>query len=223
MQETDLYQVLGFHGELMEGASYADASTLISLEARTSKPHCAVHGWIVLDLIDDDHSEFTFASQGGQSDGALTDAATATVLFAHYVEFHSTGRYQKGHTIRTGFAVNYDGRGIFETQDTIYVLLGKGVRRDAPFEVMRSVPHGRVLEDYLTPRRAESRSGIAAFKDMEDRVYCDLQMSAEQGRELVVLAEGLRASGMHPGLESVFQDIEREIGHYQGRFRGANR
>lgn len=221
MQETDLYQVLGFHGKLMEGASYADASTLISLEARTSKPHCAVHGWIVLDLIDDDHSKSTFASQGGQSDSAPTDAGDAPglepllpiVLFAHYVEFHSTGRYQKGYSIRTGFAVDYDGRGIFETQDTIYVLLGKGARRNAPFEVINSVPHGRVFEDYLTPRRAESRGGIAAFKYEEGRVYCDLQMSAEEGRELVALVEGLRASRMHPGLESVFLDIEREIGH----------
>ncbi|RRV10830.1 hypothetical protein EGJ27_02940 [Pseudomonas sp. v388] len=205
----------------MDGASYADASTLIALEARTLKPHCAVHSWIVLDLIDDDHSKPTPSSQGNQSDDALTDAVTANVLepllplvlFAHYVEFHSTGRYEKGHSIRTGFAVEYDGRGIFETQDTIYVLLGKGIRRNAPFEVVRLVPHGRVLDDYLTPRRAESRGGIAALADVQDRVYCDLQMSPEQGRELVALVEGLRASGMHPGLESVFMDIEREIGH----------
>jgi hypothetical protein len=220
MQDTDLYQWLGLHGELMEGASYADASTLISLEARTSKPHCAVHGWIVLDLIDDDHSKPASESQGAHSDDAQTSAGAAPVrepslpivLFAHYVEFHSTGRYEKGHSIRTGFAVEYDGRGIFETQDTIYVLLGKGIRRNAPFEVVRSVPYGRVLEDYLTPRRAELRGAIAALEDVPGRAYCNLQMSAEQGRELVALVEGLRASGMHPGLESVFLEIAREIG-----------
>lgn len=221
MQEMDLYQLLSLQGELITGANEADASTLIAPEAKTSKPHCAVHSWIVLDLVGDDDSKSALASEGGQSGAAPEYAGNAPasepllpiVLFGHYVEFHSTGRYQKGDSIRTGFAVNYDDRGIFETQDVIYVLLGKGLRRNAPFELIRSLPAGRVLEDYSTPKRAESRGGIVALKDAQDRISCDLQMSAEQGRELVLLVEELRASGLHPGLESVFVDIGREIGH----------
>lgn len=219
MQETDLYQLLSLHGERMEGASYADASTLISLEAATSKPHCALHSWIVLDLPSDD-SMSPSTRQSGQTDNPSKAAGSAgasetmllpIVLFSHYVEFHSTGQFQKGDSIRTGLAVNYDGRGIFETQDAIYVLLGQGVRREAPIDLLKALPQGLALQDYSLPNRAEPRRGISALKGDQDVVYCDLQMSPEQGRELISLSEGLRAGGLHPGLESVFLDIAQEL------------
>lgn len=54
--------------------------------------------------------------------------------------------------------------------------------------------------------------GIAALNDASSTIYCDLQMSVAQARELMALVQGLSASVHHPGLESVFRDIEEELG-----------
>jgi hypothetical protein len=54
--------------------------------------------------------------------------------------------------------------------------------------------------------------GIAALNDGSSTIYCDLQMYVAQARELLALVRGLSASAHHPGLESVFRDIEEELG-----------
>lgn len=54
--------------------------------------------------------------------------------------------------------------------------------------------------------------GIAALNDASSTVYCDLQMSVAQARELLALVRGLSGSARHPCLESVFRDIEEELG-----------
>ncbi|PUB37689.1 hypothetical protein C8K66_101395 [Pseudomonas sp. GV105] len=53
--------------------------------------------------------------------------------------------------------------------------------------------------------------GIAALNNASSTIYCDLQMSIAQARELLALVRGLSASAQHPGLESVFRDIEEEL------------
>lgn len=42
--------------------------------------------------------------------------------------------------------------------------------------------------------------------DAQDTVYCNAQMPMAQGRELSRLVAELRASGEHPGLDSVFEE-----------------
>ncbi len=54
--------------------------------------------------------------------------------------------------------------------------------------------------------------GIAALNDASSTIYCDLQMSIAQARELLALVRGLSVSAHHPGLESVFRDMEEELG-----------
>ena len=56
------------------------------------------------------------------------------------------------------------------------------------------------------------RGGIAALNDASSTIYCDLQMSVAQARELLALVRGLSASAHHPGLEGVFRDIEQKLG-----------
>lgn len=40
--------------------------------------------------------------------------------------------------------------------------------------------------------------GIAALNDASSTIYCDLQMSVAQARELLALVRGLSASEHHP-------------------------
>lgn len=48
-------------------------------------------------------------------------------------------------------------------------------------------------------------------RDDKDTVYCNVQMPMTQGRQLLGLVADLRASGEHPGLESVLEEIQDEL------------
>jgi hypothetical protein len=48
-------------------------------------------------------------------------------------------------------------------------------------------------------------------RDDKDTVYCNVQMPMAQGREFSRLVAKLRASGDHPGLDSVFEEIQHEL------------
>lgn len=48
-------------------------------------------------------------------------------------------------------------------------------------------------------------------RDTKDTVYCNIQMPMAQGREFQRLISELRASGTHPALETVFDEIQSEL------------
>lgn len=48
-------------------------------------------------------------------------------------------------------------------------------------------------------------------RDAKDTVYCNIQMPMAQGRKLSQLVAELQASGNHPKLDSVFQEIQHEL------------
>ncbi|WP_324740025.1 hypothetical protein [Pseudomonas veronii] len=48
-------------------------------------------------------------------------------------------------------------------------------------------------------------------RDTKDTVYCNVQMPIAKGRELSRLVAELRASGSHPGLDAVFEEIQYEL------------
>jgi hypothetical protein len=133
------------------------------------------------------------------------------VLFAHRVESDSAGRFAKGASIRSGYAISYDDRCIFETEDTIYVPFGNGFRRPAAIETIHATPQGIIDESGLVDLQKQG-TGIAALNRSSSAVYCDIQMSLEQGRAFLALVQSLRNSGRHAILESVFRDIEQEVG-----------
>jgi hypothetical protein len=218
MSSPDFAKWLHLNGEMIEGVSSTDSSTLLSLGSRTSKAICAVYSWIVIDVVEGQGRSNTEPSVSpehlNRAGDGLTDPQPALLplmLFAHYVEEDNAGRFDKGVSIRTSYATAYDGRGIFETKDTIYLLLGKGFRRSIPGDVITALPEGVVSEDYSFDRQNRHR-GIAALNESSGTVYCDVQMSIAQAQALLELVQALRASGRHGILESVFCDIEREIG-----------
>lgn len=48
-------------------------------------------------------------------------------------------------------------------------------------------------------------------RDTKDTVYCNIQMPMAQGQEFLRLISELRASGTHPALEPVFNEIQSEL------------
>lgn len=203
-------------GELLEGLPLNDSSILSALGSRTSKPYCAVYSWIVLDveaancgLERESRSTFQDSTDVVPSSSGL--ARLPLVLFSHDVGFDSAGRFEKGASIKSGYAISYDGRGIFETEDTIYVLFGKGFRRPAAIEAVNAIAEG-IIDKFWSVDLQDESTGIAALNRSSSVVHCDIQMSVAQGDALLALVQALRDSGHHAILESVFRDIEREVG-----------
>ncbi|WP_413784073.1 DUF6957 family protein [Pseudomonas amygdali] len=44
----------------------------------------------------------------------------------------------RGDTVLTGYATQYDARGIFETAGAVYILLGTGFRKSADVDTVRA-------------------------------------------------------------------------------------
>jgi len=47
--------------------------------------------------------------------------------------------------------------------------------------------------------------------DIDECVYCDIQMSLEDGVEMLALVRALRAAGQHPTLDATLGSMERQI------------
>lgn len=213
--------LLDLSGELQDGASSKDISTLEALGANTTKAVCGLYSWIVLDVMDEDFSlASTPVSLEDRTVSAEFDKADPEafrlplLLCGHYVEHHSRGRFQKGDSILAGYATQYDGRGIFQTSDTIYILFGKGFRRSATTKTAGVLPEGWINASELVMDPPGRPSGLKAFRalnESNENVYCDLQMSIAQAGELAALVKGLRQAGQHPNLEEIFQAIENEL------------
>ncbi|WP_413469794.1 DUF6957 family protein [Pseudomonas tremae] len=53
------------------------------------------------------------------------------VMYAHHAQIDSSHRLRDGDSVMSGFATSYSQNGIFETPSTIYILLGRGLRKSA--------------------------------------------------------------------------------------------
>lgn len=211
--------LLDLTGELQQGVSPDDASTLKALGASSTKHVCGLYSWIVLDVDDADlTSPMGDASNGHDKERVESDLPFSEkgrlplLLCGHYVEHHSHSRFAKGASILAGYATSYDGRGIFQTADTIYVLFGKGFRRPATVKTVSLLPEEWINASELVINPSQVPSGLRALIDSDASVYCDLQMSQTQACELLGVVKDLRQTGKHPGLEDVFQAIESELG-----------
>jgi hypothetical protein len=49
-------------------------------------------------------------------------------------------------------------------------------------------------------------------RDTKDTVYCNIQMPMAQGQEFLQLISELRVSGTHLALDSVFEEIQSDLG-----------
>ncbi|WLH51298.1 DUF6957 family protein [Pseudomonas tolaasii] len=115
-----IIEMISLSGDRAEGASMRDADTLQAIVLRSHKPYCAVRAWIVIE-----------AEQGGETESRC-GVPPQLIMYAHQVVAHNRGKLRPGDKASSGFAIRYDGRGIFETHDTRYVLLGNGYRKTAP-------------------------------------------------------------------------------------------
>jgi hypothetical protein len=96
---------------------------LISLAATKfpAKAFCVVKQWILIDLsVTPDEKE------------KLTKLGLLpATLFAHEVVLDSKGRFQPGMFVRSNFGRSFTEGCMFETNSTVYLLWGSGLRKEA--------------------------------------------------------------------------------------------
>lgn len=112
------------HGEgvPMLGRDMADAEAISYAQSLPLlKPFCAVRNWIWIDLEMPDAVRTKIMSDGLQP----------VMIYAHSVVFDSAGRFNPGDWVRSTPLVKLSDGYLFETQNTIYVLIGQGIRKSA--------------------------------------------------------------------------------------------
>lgn len=122
--------------ELLEGTgtpregSTASETEIISMlrERFPGRGYCLVRDWTIFraDLTPDELK--TIESRGHQP----------LFVYAHNVLEDSHGRFRPGDWVRTSMCVSFDGEAVFETKNTVYVLVGNGVEKTVSLKAIFS-------------------------------------------------------------------------------------
>lgn len=92
-------------------------------------PLCAVEEWTILDAIVTDAERAKVAAAGCQP----------IFMFAHKVVDDEQRRFEPGHWVRSSMGTAFKEGYLFETRNTVYVLLGPGHRKSASIEAIFSL------------------------------------------------------------------------------------
>ena len=105
----------------LEGlSSSSDARALVS-QRFPGKPYCLITDWTIF-RIDVTPDELAKVHAVGQ---------LPMIVFAHNVVEDSQGRFQQGDWVRSSMCTNFNDGVVFETRNTIYVLIGPGHEQPA--------------------------------------------------------------------------------------------
>ncbi|WP_122556354.1 DUF6957 family protein [Pseudomonas viridiflava] len=124
----------GLLGELGVALSGSELSLEdVILAARKYYKHmplCVVEEWIILDaIITDEERAKKVAAAGCQP----------MFMFAHKVVDDEQRRFEPGHWVRSSMGTAFKEGYLFETRNTVYVLLGPGHRKSASIEAIFSL------------------------------------------------------------------------------------
>ncbi|MBU0811888.1 hypothetical protein SAMN05216370_3130 [Pseudomonas peli] len=83
------------------------------------KPYCSVRQWVLVDLDISDDKKALVAEQGFRP----------ILLYAHAVVNDSACRFSPGDWVRSTLLVDLKSNCLFETRNSVYILLGAGSRK----------------------------------------------------------------------------------------------
>ncbi|MFS0828101.1 DUF6957 family protein [Pseudomonas phoenicis] len=92
-------------------------------------PICVVEEWVILDAILTEDELAKVAAAGCQP----------MFLFAHKVVHDEQRRFEPGHWVRSTIARTFTEGYLFETRNTVYLLLGPGHRKSSSIEAIFSL------------------------------------------------------------------------------------
>lgn len=95
------------------------------------KPYCVVANWMLIELDVDEVSRKAVKRLGSHP----------YLVYSHNVLQDSAGRFRRGEWVRSTLQMSFTQGGLFETVNTVYVLLGQGCTKVSKPEVVMSI-HG---------------------------------------------------------------------------------
>lgn len=122
--------LLGDLGVSLMGSDLALEDAMVVARKRYKwMPLCAVEEWIILDAIVTDAERAKVAAAGCQP----------IFMFAHKVVHDEQLRFEPGHWVRSSMGTAFKEGYLFETRNTVYVLLGPGHRKSSSIEAIFSL------------------------------------------------------------------------------------
>ena len=122
--------LMGDSGTLLFGSELSLEDALAAARKRYKwMPLCAVEEWIILDAIVTDAERAKVVAAGCQP----------MFLFAHKVVHDEQRRFEPGHWVRSSMGTVFKEGYLFETRNTVYLLLGPGHRKSSSIEAIFSL------------------------------------------------------------------------------------
>ncbi|KRC97529.1 hypothetical protein ASE33_03000 [Pseudomonas sp. Root9] len=122
--------LLGEEGIELQGSELTlDEAVALARKRYKWMPLCAVEEWIILDAIVTDEERAKVTAAGCQP----------IFLFAHKVVHDEQRRFEPGHWVRSSMGTAFKEGYLFETRNTVYVLLGPGHRKSSSIEAIFSL------------------------------------------------------------------------------------
>lgn len=122
--------LLGEEGIELQGSELTlDEALALARKRYKWMPLCAVEEWTILDAIVTDAERAKVIAAGCQP----------MFMFAHKVVDDEQRRFEPGHWVRSSVGTAFKEGYLFETRNTVYVLLGPGHRKSASIEVIFSL------------------------------------------------------------------------------------
>lgn len=117
-------------GDPRQGSTDTDEALIELAKSRfPRKPYCLVQDWTIfqVDVTEDERKKIHAAGQ------------QPLVVFAHKVIFDSQRRFDVGDWVRSTMAVSFQDGFLFETRNSVYVLMGAGHEKTASFKTIMSI------------------------------------------------------------------------------------
>lgn len=122
--------LLGDAGTELEGCRLSIDEALNAARKRYKwMPLCVVEEWTILDAIVTDEERAKVAAAGCQP----------MFMFAHKVVDDEQRRFEPGHWVRSSMGTAFNDGFLFETRNSVYVLLGPGHRKSATIKEIFSL------------------------------------------------------------------------------------
>lgn len=122
--------LLGEEGISLVGSKMSLEDVLLAAREHYKwMPLCAVEEWIILDAIITDEERAKVAAAGCQP----------IFMFAHKVVHDEQRRFEPGHWVRSSMGTAFKEGYLFETRNTVYLLLGPGHRKSSSIEAIFSL------------------------------------------------------------------------------------
>lgn len=123
-------ELLSGDAPVVVGACQSDTDGIALYKKHFSeKPYCLVKNWSLIDLnLTQEHREMVERA-----------GSEPILMYASYVIYDSQRRFDTGNWVRSTLMLRLIENCLFETQNTVYILVGDGKRKTADPSVVMSI------------------------------------------------------------------------------------